>query len=442
MESALHLTVVLQLPLLARSGERVGRVHDLVARLAETGYPPILGLVVRVGSRELFVPLEETADIDASAVRLGVDRLDVRSFERRPGEILLRQDLLGRHVINVDEARLARVGDLILADRDGRLHLVGVTVAVSGILARLRGLAQGWPGRFGQRNPAGRRQSRDLDWSSVEPFVGHVPTVGRRLPFTRLARLHPAELADIVEAASHREGEEILTAVGEDPALEADVFEELTAEYRVEFLKTRSDEEAAAVLARMSPDDAADLLLELEDEHRRLLLGRLPLVQLRKVRMLLGYHPETAGGLMSPDFLALPSDTAVEAALEEIRCSQLPAPSVSTVYVTDEAGRLAGSLSLADLLRHPDSSSIGQIVTHDPVFVEPYTDIPGMARKMADFNLGALPVVDEQRTVIGIVTVDDVLAVMLPDDWRALTGQDVPIERGNRAQLGQPLEGQ
>ncbi|HEX6509708.1 MAG TPA: magnesium transporter [Chloroflexota bacterium] len=423
MDPALRLTAVLQLPLLARTGERVGRVHDLVARLSETGYPPILGLIARVGSRELFVPLEETAGIDSAAVRLAVDRLDVRSFERRRSEILLQRDLLGRHVIQLDEARLERVGDITLEDRGGELQVTGITVASSGILARLH-------------LPFGRHRQRVVrDWSSIEPFVGHVPTIGRRLPFTRLARLHPAELADIVEAASHREGEEIMTAVGEDPEVEADVFEELNAQYQVEFLQTRSDDEAAAVLARMTPDDAADLLLELEEEHRRRLLGCLPLPQLRKVRMLLGYHPETAGGLMSPDFLALPSDTSVETALEEARRSELSALSVSTVFVTGEAGRLVGALSLADLLRHADAARVGDIVTHDPVFVEPYTDIPGLARRMADFNLGALPVVDEHRSVIGIVTVDDVLEVMLPADWRALTGSDVSIERGHRAQL-------
>jgi Mg/Co/Ni transporter MgtE len=300
------------------------------------------------------------------------------------------------------------VGDLLLEDRDGGLEVAGIVVAPSGILARLR---------VGSR----RQQSVVLDWTRIEPLVAHLPTVGRRLPFSRLARLHPAELADIVEAAPHQEGEEILMAVGEDPALEADVFEELGAEYQREFLQTRSDDEAAAVLARMTPDDAADLLLALEEERRQRLLGRLPLPQLRKVRMLLGYHPETAGGLMNPDFIALPSDTPVEVALEEVRRSPLPALSVSTVYVTGEDHQLVGALSLADLLHHAGSTRLGALVTHDPISVEPYTDIPGIARTMADFNLGALPVVDEQRRLIGIVTVDDVLEAMLPADWRALT---------------------
>ena len=138
------------------------------------------------------------------------------------------------------------------------------------------------------------------------------PTCRRRrlrIPYRKLARLHPAQIADIVEAASHEEGEEIIEAVKADRELEADVFEELDTEHQVEFVRTRSDADAARLLARMAPDDAADLIMELDQERRLPVLGLLPASQQRKVRSLLSYNPETAGGLMSPDFLALPQTT-------------------------------------------------------------------------------------------------------------------------------------
>ena len=133
-----------------------------------------------------------------------------------------------------------------------------------------------------------------------------MPSARLRIPYRKLARLHPAQIADIVEAASHEEGEEIIEAVKADRELEADVFEELDTEHQVEFVRTRSDEDAARLLARMAPDDAADLIMELDQERRLPVLGLLPAAQQRKVRSLLSYNPETAGGLMSPDFLALP----------------------------------------------------------------------------------------------------------------------------------------
>ena len=144
-----------------------------------------------------------------------------------------------------------------------------------------------------------------MDWASIEPFVAHVPTARLRIPYRKLARLHPAQIADLVEAASHDEGEEIIEAVGQDRELEADVFEELDAEHQIEFVRSRTDAEAARLLATMAPDDAADLIIELDQERRLPVLQLLPMAQQRKIRALLNYNPETAGGLMSPDFLCL-----------------------------------------------------------------------------------------------------------------------------------------
>src|SRR6202011_5302071 len=139
-------------------------------------------------------------------------------------------------------------------------------------------------------------------WSDIEPFVAHEPSSRLKLASRRLARLHPAQIADLVEAASHEEGEEILEAVGQDKELEADVFEELDDEHQVEFLRERSDQQVAAVLSRMASDDAADLLLEIEQDRRLPILNLLPAAKQRKIKGLLGYNPSTAGGLMNPDF--------------------------------------------------------------------------------------------------------------------------------------------
>ena len=115
-----------------------------------------------------------------------------------------------------------------------------------------------------------------MDWASIEPFVAHVPTARLRIPYRKLARLHPAQIADLVEAASHEEGEEIIEAVGQDRELEADVFEELDAEHQIEFVRSRTDAEAARLLATMAPDDAADLIMELDQDHRLPVLQLLP----------------------------------------------------------------------------------------------------------------------------------------------------------------------
>ncbi len=158
-----------------------------------------------------------------------------------------------------------------------------------------------------------------IAWTDLEPFVGHVPTSRLRLAHRRLARLHPAQIADLVEAASHEEGEEILRAVAQDKELEADIFEELDDEHQIEFLRERPDEQVAAVLARMESDDAADLLMELDQERRLPVLEQMPPARRVKLTTLLGHNPNTAGGLMNPDFVSVPHDATVEQAIELVR---------------------------------------------------------------------------------------------------------------------------
>jgi Mg/Co/Ni transporter MgtE len=255
----------------------------------------------------------------------------------------------------------------------------------------------------------------------MEPFVGHVPSSRLRLASRRIARLHPAQIADLVEAASHDEGEEILKAVGQDKELEADVFEELDDEHQVEFLRERSDQEVAAVLARMASDDAADLLLEIEQDRRIPVLNLLPPAKQRKIRGLLGYNPSTAGGLMNPDFVSVHEGSAVSDALEAVRRSELESSQLLSLCVVDNDGRLAGTVSLARLVRASDEAALSSLIDPAPV-VSAETDLPEVARLMADFNLTAMPVVDGDNRPIGVVAVDDVLELVLPAEWRRRAG--------------------
>ena len=211
-----------------------------------------------------------------------------RQFERRPGEVLLRADVLDRSVINVDTARLVKAREV---------ELVARTTAAGGSPGSTRASVRGCGGCLPRRFRGHDTEHRQfVDWRDIEPFVSHVPTSRLKLAARRIVRLHPAQIADLVEAASHEEGEEILEAVGQDKELEADVFEELDDEHQVEFLRERSDEEAAAVLARMDSDDAADLLLELDQERRLPILNLMPPAKQAKVRALLGHNPRPPAG--------------------------------------------------------------------------------------------------------------------------------------------------
>src|SRR5690349_5878205 len=279
----MHLSLITGGVLRDGAGGQLGHVDDVVVRLG-ADYPVVSGVLATVAGRRVFVPAEVVREIGHGYVELSEVRLDLRPFKRRPEEVLLKQDVLDRQLINVEGARLVRTNEIELARVDGWYRVVGVDTGLRGLTRRVL------PRRLAPRVQLGRF----LDWASVEPFTGHVPTVRLRVPHPKLARLHPAQLADLVEAASHREGEEIMRAVGSDEELEADVFEELDAQHLREFLSERSDEEVADVLARMEPDDAADALGDLAEDRREPVARLLPPVQRRKVRALVGFDPATA----------------------------------------------------------------------------------------------------------------------------------------------------
>ncbi len=304
--------------------------------------------------------------------------------------------------------RLIRANEIELACVNGHWEVVGVDPSSRGVLRRI------------VPRPIARRigPGSIVDWENIEPFVAHVPTARLRIPYRKLARLRPAQIADLVEAASHDEGEEIIEAVGQDREFEADVFEELDPEHQREFLNSRSDAEAARLLATMAPDDAADLIVDLDQERRLPILEALPPTQQAKVRALLSYNPETAGGLMSPDFLSLAATTLVSEALDAVRTSDVASEALVTIYVSDAEGRLTGTALVVRLLKATPSAALGDVAEPDPVTVRADADLHTIVRKMSDFNLSTTPVVDAEHRMIGVITVDDVLELLLPTGWR------------------------
>lgn len=409
-----HLSSFLHSPLLDRAGERLGRVEDLIVRLADGGYPPVTGLKARIGGRELFVPVARIAAMQPGAVRLAGEKLSLGRFERRVGEVLLAQDVLGRKLVNVeaDPPRLVAAHEIELSCVEGWWRVVGVDHSTR---ARLRRLLP----RRARRLIADRPF---LDWTDMEPFVGHVPSARLRFSHRKLANLHPAEIADLVEAASHEEGEEIIEAVGHDRELEADVFEELDEHHQLEFIRERPDTQVAAVIGRMAADDAVDLIGEIDQDRRARILALLPARQRRQIEVLLGYNPETAGGLMSPDFIGLAETDTVAQALDRVRASDLPPGILTTVYAHDEDGRLSGSAPIVVLLRAAPQDPLRLHVEHEPESVFTDADLPEVARTMTDYNLMSLAVLDEDGHMVGAITVDDVLEQTLPSGWRRRFG--------------------
>ena len=236
----------------------------------------------------------------------------------------------------------------------------------------------------------------------------------------RLRRLKPAQIADLLEQASHDEQTELLADVHADPELEADVFEELDEDRQSQLLRDRPDPEIAAVLTRMRADDAADAIADLPQDRRKPVLDLLSAGHRAKVTALLGYHPATAGGLMGLDYLALPRGRHRHrrARPGPHRGNPLQPEALTTVFTVNNHGKLRGAVSLVALVQADPAAPLRDITDHDPVRVHPDADLIDITLLMTDYNLLNLPVVDDTDHLIGVITVDDVLETSVPRNWR------------------------
>ena len=406
--ATMRLSRLLKRPIADREGQSLGRLDDVIVRLRGTDYPLVTGLVAGVGRREIFVPIDQVASFNGDQLRLSSARLSLRPFERRDGEVLLRADMLGHRLIDVQNARLVRAADLELA-KDGQEWVV----ARVDIRRRPRRL-------FGLLAPGDEDDARTFrDWHDFESLIGHAGSALLRGPFGRIRRLKPAQIADLLEEASTEEKTDILRQVHADPELEADVFEELDEDLATRLLGARTNDEIAAVLSRMRADDAADAIAELPQQRRQPVLDLLPAAQRTKVLTLMGFNPASAGGLMGVEFIALPSMSSVSDALARVRQSATLQPeALTSVHAVDANGVLRGVARLVTLVQSDPGAIVIDVSDTDPVRVGTDTDITDVAVLMTDYNLITIPVVDDERRMLGVITVDDVLEQLLPTGWR------------------------
>ena len=401
----IHLSQLLRSPVLAPSGEDVGRVEDVIVRLrGNDEYPLVTGIVAGVGGRPVFIGSKSIREYTPDRVILAKNKIDLRGFERRDGEVLLRADVLGHRLIDVAAVELVRAYDVELED-------TGAGWALTRLDTRRP------PRWFGLVKSSGGHAARD--WKAFEPLIGHAHTDAVRRLSGRFGGFKPAEIADLLEEASKAEGGEILDRVHSDPELEADVFEELEPEKASRLLNGMPDDEVAALLGRMRADDAADAIADLRQSRRRRVLDLMPAPQRTKVITLMGFNPESAGGLMNVDFVSCGTGATAGEALALIAGAHTVQPeALIKMHVLDDDKRLAGAVSVMTLLQSEPGQSVRALMDSDPVRVSADADLTDIALLMADFNLYSIPVVDEQDRVLGVVTVDDVLEATIPEDWR------------------------
>lgn len=388
------------------NGDQVGRVRDAVARLQTAGRPPtVVGLIAEMPMRRrIFMPMGRVTSLDADAVVLNTGTLNLRRFSKRPGEVLVLADLLDRRVRIVATGQPATVVDVAMeSDRSGEWTLSKVAVREQ-------------TGRLSRRG-----HLHQLDWDEVAGLVGLPAAQGAENLLAVLEKMRPADLANALQDLPDARRNEVAAALDDERL--ADVLEELPEHDQVEIIAALDRERAADVLEEMNPDDAADLLAELPQPEQEVLLDLMQPDEADPVRQLLSYLPGTAGSVMTSEPVILTPDATVAEALARIREPQLAPAIAAQVFVTrapmaTPTGRYLGIAHFQRLLREPPAAMLGGVMDSDIDPLAPDTPLPEITRRMATYNLVAMPVVDASDRLVGAVTVDDVLDHSLPADWR------------------------
>jgi CBS domain-containing protein/sporulation protein YlmC with PRC-barrel domain len=407
------------------NGDQVGRVRDAVVRLRTGGRPPqVVGLVAEMPMRRrIFLPINRITSIDADAVVLSSGTLNLRRFEKRPNELLVLEQLLNRRVTIDPVDRPGTVVDLAMErNRAGEWSLTRVAAREQvGRLARRRG------------------QLHQLDWDQVRGLIGLPDMQGTANLLAMLEHMRPADLANALQDLPAARRIEVAAALDDERL--ADVLGELPEHDQVEILAALDRERAADVLEEMDPDDAADLLGELPRPEQDVLLDLMQPDEADPVRQLLRYLPGTAGSVMTSEPVILPPDATVAEALARIREPQLPPAVAAQVFVSrapmaTPTGRYLGVAHFQRLLREPPADLLGGVIDSDIDPLRPETPLIEITRRMATYDLVALPVVDASGRLLGAVTVDDVLDHSLPEDWRDRDASDAAVPGGGAAPTG------
>jgi len=400
------------LPVRDPSGEPLGSIADLIVAIGGK-YPPVTGLVVRTDRRRIFLPWRHVAAFGADGARLRVRTIDIGRFRQRENEILLKANLLDKQIVDIEGRKVIRVNDVRLDDVEGRLRLVAVDVGAAGLLRRLG--IEG-PFRTIARNLRASVPERYIDWEDVDPLDTTIASVRLRVPHARLAELHPADLASIIEDLAPRDRAGVLASL-DDEAL-ADVVEQMEPETQVDVLEDLTPERAADILEEMSPDDAADLVADLDQETRDEILALMEKDEADELGELLGYDEDSAGGIMTTEFIALADHVTAGEAIDRLRELEPDAETIYYIYVTSDEGHLVGVLSLRDLIVARPETPIRDVMIDEPVAVAITASQEEVAEVVAHYNLLAVPVVDEQNVLMGIVTVDDAIDTVIPTAWK------------------------
>ena len=386
-------------------GDRIGKVRDVLVVYRAAAAPRVVGLIVEIpGKRRVFVPIGRITSIGAGQI-IATGLINVRRFEQRRGETRMIAEMMGREVQLAELTGVATIEDAAI-DRTRSGEWI-----VSEVFVRLPKPSA----------PFARGDSRIVRWADLRLPTDSPNAQSAESLIQTLVDLKPADLAEALLELPNARMLEVVSELPDNRV--ADALEEMTETDQVAILGQVSNHRAADVLDEMEADDAADLIAALPAAQGEELLELMEPEEAEDVRRLLEYHADTAGGLMSPSPIVLSAESSVAEGLAMIRRTEIPPAMASAVFVTlppyeTPTGEYVGMAHFQRMLRYPPHERMSALIDTEIEAVSVHASAAEVARRLASYDLVALPVVDDQQRLVGVVTIDDVLDHLLPDDWR------------------------
>jgi magnesium transporter len=400
-------------PVVDVDGKRIGKLKDLIAiRHGEVPHPQLIAIEVKQASGLAYIPMHDVAALISLAVPLKRKFSEITQYTPQVEDLHLVRDVLDKQIIDTDGMRVVRVNDLQLTRVNGDVYVANVDVSGAGLIRRL-GL-----GNLADRLTSRARNSElpsIISWDNIELLASDQP-MRLKVPTSKMADLHPADLAEILSDLTRQDGTKILETL--DIETLADTLEEVEPDFQVSLIEQMSDDRVADVLEEMAPDEAADLLAELPSDRKRDLLELMEADEAEDVRKLLTYPEDTAGGIMNTEYFIVPAYFKASQVIERLRETAPEAETIYYIYVADQDEHLLGVFSLRQLvLARPDALVI-DFMEKRVVTVDVMDSQEECAQVVAKYNLLAVPVVDQQKRIHGIVTADDALDKIIPTAWK------------------------
>jgi magnesium transporter len=404
----LFVSEILKKPVLDPKGEELGRVRDLVLVKGEP-FPKVSALIIDKKKKLFSLQWSDLNIFNKRIISAKLFDKSLLSYEFRETDLLIVRDIFDKQIVDANGIKVVRVNDVKLEGFNSEAILIAVDVGMRGIMRRL-GVERG--GEDVMRIFRKRLPYNLISWNYLQPLEPKLTKISLTVPRQMVSELHPADIADIISQVSQKEGASFFKGLDLETAAEA--LSELEPDIQAALITGMDTDKAADILEEMPPDEAADVLSDLPVDKAKELLERIEKEEAQDIQELLSHEEDTAGGLMTNEFISYPPDIPVRDAINRFKKDAEEVEIVYYIYVIDENERLLGVVSLRELLLADLNAQLSDIMETKVKTVTPETDEMDVGEIVSKYNLVALPVVDEEGALLGIVTVDDILDRILP----------------------------